>query len=144
MRMLFREGVGRIELVGSASQKDGIERLASQFSSGVSCSPGTRTWESLRHLLSSADLVISNNSGIGHLASSIGVPCLVIFGGSVSPEEWAPVGYNTLTLFRETHCSPCGNPKLCSFGKKCLTSIDPLTTLEAVKGLWGEVGKMSR
>jgi ADP-heptose:LPS heptosyltransferase len=36
--------------------------------------------------------VISNNSGVAHLAAACGAPTLTIYSGSHQPQEWGPRG----------------------------------------------------
>lgn len=42
-------------------------------------------------ILHSADLVISNDTGIMHVAAGVGTPVLSLFGPT-DPEQWAPIG----------------------------------------------------
>ena len=42
-------------------------------------------------ILKSADLVISNDTGIMHVAGAVGTPVLSLFGPT-DPEQWAPIG----------------------------------------------------
>jgi ADP-heptose:LPS heptosyltransferase len=42
-------------------------------------------------ILSLARLVISNDTGIMHVAAAVGTPVLSLFGPT-DPEQWAPIG----------------------------------------------------
>jgi ADP-heptose:LPS heptosyltransferase len=42
-------------------------------------------------ILSAADLVIANDTGIMHVAAGVGVPVLSLFGPT-DPSQWAPIG----------------------------------------------------
>jgi ADP-heptose:LPS heptosyltransferase len=46
--------------------------------------------------IASADAFVGNDSGPGHLAASIGVPTISIFGSS--PENWKPLGPRTTVV----------------------------------------------
>jgi ADP-heptose:LPS heptosyltransferase len=52
-------------------------------------------------------IYLGNDSGISHLAGTIGVRTLTLFGPS-DPDQWAPRGNNVVVLRRDLACSPCG------------------------------------
>ncbi len=71
--------------------------------------------------LASAKAVISNDSGLMHLASYVGVPVIGIFGSS-SPTWTTPVGQSQV-LYNNEPCSPCFKRE-CPFGHyNCLDKI---------------------
>jgi len=85
--------------------------------------PGARTItgpldEAARHLASSA-LVITNDSGIGHLAAAVGTPVISLFGPT--PTSGAPYGSLSRPL-RPSSCPPCF--RLLSRGISCELGID--------------------
>ena len=53
-------------------------------------------------LLSQAALYIGHDSGITHLASSFGIPCIALFGPT-DPDQWAPRGSN-VSVIRGQSC----------------------------------------
>lgn len=64
------------------------------------------TLKSLIKTLENAQVVLSTDSGPGHLAAALGVPTLSLFGAT-DPQKTAPVGKNTDFLTSKTPCSPC-------------------------------------
>jgi len=85
--------------------------------------PGSRTFTgsldaAARHLAKSA-LVLSNDSGIGHLAAALGTPVVTLFGPT--PTTGAPYGPNSYPL-RTSPCPPCFHPL--SRGISCVLDID--------------------
>ena len=51
-------------------------------------------------ILERVDLLITNDSGIMHLADGVGTPTVSIFGAS-QPEIWGPMGYNHVIIYKE-------------------------------------------
>ena len=87
---------------------------------------GKTEWSELPRLFKGARVVISNNSGVAHLAAACGTPLIAIYSGAVLAEEWGPRGDNTIvTLTAEVPCSPCGYDKLeqCTHDHQCIRSI---------------------
>lgn len=67
-------------------------------------------------------LCIANNSFGAHLASSLGVQTLGVYGGHEAPDEWAPVFGNGSVIHRPVPCSPCHLPRAsdCLLNLECL------------------------
>ncbi|MFN8548332.1 MAG: glycosyltransferase family 9 protein [Candidatus Eisenbacteria bacterium] len=64
---------------------------------------------SLKALLATASLAVSNDSGPMHLASALGVPVVAIFGSSVRRLGFAPTGpRDQLIEAEDVACRPCG------------------------------------
>lgn len=61
---------------------------------------------SLASILEGVDLFVGNDSGVTHLASSLGIPTLAIFGPS-DPVLWSPLGPRVRVVTREGLCPPC-------------------------------------
>ena len=118
-----------IVLVGSANQADAAEQIRATASdpSRVTNLAGRTKWSDLPGILTSADLVICNNSGVAHYAASLGVPTLAIYSGSHQPPEWGPRGPRSRALMAQVPCSPCGYEHLpdCPHEHKCMQLITP-------------------
>ena len=81
------------------------------------------------HILSFADLVVANDSGLMHLAASLDVNLISIYGSS-SPFYTPPLMKDNHgeVLYRQIECSPCFK-KICPLpgdeNLKCLKNISP-------------------
>jgi heptosyltransferase II len=74
--------------------------------------------------LAAADVAISNDSGLLHVAAAIGTPSIGIFGPT-SPWHWAPLNPLAAVIEPETDlpCRPCHKPT-CRFGHhRCMRDI---------------------
>jgi heptosyltransferase II len=75
-------------------------------------------------LLSLARQVISNDSGLMHVASALGLPTIALFG-STSPAFTPPLGRDAEVLRLGLPCSPCFE-RQCPLGHlKCLEDLAP-------------------
>jgi ADP-heptose:LPS heptosyltransferase len=88
-------------------------------------------------VLSNTALLISGDSALLHLAASLNVPTVSLFGPS-SPAKWAPRGSQHKSLQVRFECVPCsryGHIPSCPHDVKCLKSIAPVDVLGAVLDL---------
>jgi heptosyltransferase I len=65
---------------GAASEKNAVERLKTKASSPIANFAGATCISELVALLNGAKLVVSNDTGPGHIAAALGVPVVLIFG----------------------------------------------------------------
>jgi heptosyltransferase II len=90
--------------------------------------------------LAAASVVVSNDSGLLHVAAALGTPTIGIFGPT-SPWHWAPLNplVATIQARNELPCRPCHKP-VCRFGHhRCMTEIGPDEVLAAARGAVTEV-----
>ncbi|MGH7682030.1 MAG: glycosyltransferase family 9 protein, partial [Candidatus Eiseniibacteriota bacterium] len=74
-------------------------------------------------ILAGAEAVLSNDSGVMHVAAALGRPTVAVFG-STSP-VWTSVSAPWVTnLYAAYPCSPCYR-RTCPIGYGCLRSITP-------------------
>jgi heptosyltransferase II len=80
-----------------------------------------------------ADVAISNDSGLLHVAAAIGTPSIGVFGPT-SPWHWAPLNPIAAVIEPRTEvpCRPCHKPT-CRFGHhRCMQEIPAGQVMEAV------------
>ncbi len=82
-----------------------------------------------------AALVVSNDSGLAHLAAAVGAPTVALFG-STSSSWTAPLGTRVRVVQRAPVCAPCFQ-RTCAIGTVCLTRIEVAHVLHAADALRG-------
>ena len=85
-------------LAGEVMKKIGSDRVLDLC--------GKTSLDQLMVQLKACDLLITNDSGLMHLASALGVKVVAIFG-STSPVWTGPLGKGDKVLYNKVFCSPC-------------------------------------
>ena len=120
-REKYRERVGlmsaeiQVVLGGSAAERD-LCSFVGGGAGGALNLAGRTTLGEFMSLLEGARCVVANDSGAPHLAASLGVPVVVIFG-STSPVWTSPLGERVHVVSEPVHCSPC-------FRQRCPTNLE--------------------
>jgi ADP-heptose:LPS heptosyltransferase len=89
----------------------------------------------LKALLGRCRAVVTNDSGIMHVAVGLGVPVVAIFGATVLELGFGPIGRRDVVLQRDLPCRPCGvhGARRCWMGHgRCMREIASDEVLRSV------------
>lgn len=118
-------------LVGSSKDKEiGEEIVASSNDVCRNLCGSTDLAEAIA-LLSCADLVVSNDSGLMHLAAALDRPMLALYGSS-SPQFTPPLSQQARVVKVDIQCNPCFKRE-CPLGHfECMMRLTPQQVIQYI------------
>ncbi len=123
-----------IWLIGSAKDREVAENIAALGNPAISNLCGKTSLLDAIALLSCASLVVSNDSGLMHLAAALNRPMVAIFGSS-SPEFTPPLSEQAIVARLDIACSPCFKRE-CPLGHfNCMNKLTPDILWEKIQQL---------
>jgi heptosyltransferase-2 len=119
-------------LLGSAADKPVGEEIAA--GSNVTNLCGLTSLDEAILLLSGARLVVTNDSGLMHVAAALGRPTIAIYGSS-SPGFTPPLSESARVVKLDMACSPCF-ARECPLGHfDCMMKLEPATVIREIETL---------
>ena len=123
--------------IGSANDQESGAAIES-LSDGIAINLCGRTkLADAIDLMSQADIVVSNDSGLMHVAAALQRPLIALFGSS-SPQFTPPLSKKVAILQHSVPCSPCF-ARTCRYDHMdCLTQLLPETVMASIRTLTPE------
>jgi ADP-heptose:LPS heptosyltransferase len=126
-----------IVLTGSRAERELTSQIAGMMQSSAVNLAGSTTLGAAAALASQAALVITNDTGMSHLAAAVGTPSVVIVLGSDAP-RWAPLDRaRHQTVSAAVPCRPC-EYRICPIDFPCAALVDAKHVLTAANRVLAE------
>ena len=118
----------QVALLGSAADREACAGIEATDLSGRT------TLDEAIELIAGAAFVVSNDSGLMHVAAALAVPQVALFGSS-SPEHTPPRSTRARVLWLKPECSPCF-ARQCPLGHfRCMTELKAERVLSEIGAL---------
>ena len=125
-RALFARHGQEVLLLGSGKEAALCEEIAAAAPGACRVLAGKTSLIDAMALIAASRGVVSNDSGLMHVAAAFGVPQVAVFG-STSPEHTPPLNARAAVIWLkeelQLECMPCFD-RVCRFGHtRCLTEV---------------------
>jgi len=121
----------QVWLLGSGRDMQAAREIAAAAGDACIDLAGRTTLDEAIDLLASAARVVTNDSGLMHVAAALDRPTAALFGSS-SPAYTPPLAAHARVISLHLSCSPCFQ-RTCPLGHTdCLEKLDPAMVLEAL------------
>jgi len=128
---LVAESDAQIILFGTVAETPVSSAITAAMHSAPIDLTGQTAVADLPALLSQCHLFVGNDSGAMHVASSVGLPVVAIFGPT-DPLGTAPVTPRCTIVQEKPYCSPCFLRR-CPTDHRCMTRISPSNVATAAQ-----------
>jgi heptosyltransferase-2 len=138
-RLLAQRGLD-VWVVGGPGEKQLAAEIVAAGGPGVRDFTGTDLRNGIL-AVAAADVAISNDSGLMHIAAALGTPTMGIFGPT-SPRQWAPLNGLAATVLTEAHlpCQPCHRPVCTMHDHRCMRDIRASDVVAIAESVLPEAG----
>jgi len=121
----------QVWLLGSARDAHVCAEIEARVATGVINLAGRTTLLDAVDLLAQADRVVSNDSGLMHVACALDRRVVAVFG-STSPAFTPPLGPEAVVVREDLDCSPCFKRECPLRHMRCLNDLSPQRVIEAL------------
>ena len=129
----------RVQLFGSDNDRPVCRAIREACGADTACQDlaGETSLAEAVDLLSLASAVVSNDSGLMHIAAALERPLVAVYGAT-SPEFTPPLGTRASLQVSDIDCAPCFRRE-CPLGHhRCMRDTSPETVLAKLEALLGD------
>jgi len=119
-----------IVVLGTPEERDIAGQCVSKVSGTYWNAAGETSLRQALQLVSTAHLMLCNDSGLMHVAAGLGIPTVTMFGAT-DPQRTSPSGKQVEVLYKPAVCSPCLQRECDISGHPCMVNISPESVLTA-------------
>lgn len=131
-----------VVLTGSAEEADLVHEVQQAMRMPALNLCGKTELGTLAALIAQARLMVSNDTGVSHLAAAVATPSVVVSCGS-DTARWAPLDQSRhQVLSAEVGCRPCMHQS-CPTGHECAYDVSAETVARAAVRILGDAGSPS-
>jgi heptosyltransferase-2 len=123
-----------ILLLGRPGESDKISGIAAGMRGHIHNLAGRLTLRETIIILANCRMIICNDSGLMHIASSLKIPVLAIFGPTEA-NKTSPLAEPYRLLHHGADCAPCRH-RACPTDHRCMTAVTSAEVLAAAEELW--------
>jgi ADP-heptose:LPS heptosyltransferase len=124
----------QVVLTGMADEAGIAETVKAHMNTPVIDLVGRTSLGTLAAIVRDARLVISNDTGISHVAAALEAPSVVICCGA-DPNRWQPLDAALHpVIWADTHCRPCSHVR-CPTAHECATGVSATQVIDAAIAL---------
>jgi lipopolysaccharide heptosyltransferase II len=122
-------------LIGSKGEQ-ALNRSIREQAPGTTDFTGQTSLADAVALIRRATVVVTNDSGLMHIAAALGKPAVSIFGPT-NPVQVGPYGQPKSVIRLDLPCSPCNFRLLsqCPIGHACMRELSTETVMEKVRAV---------
>jgi heptosyltransferase-2 len=122
-----------IWIMGSIKDKDIADKISNSLPNGSFANlAGKLNLVETVNVISKAKSLITNDSGLMHVASALGVPVIAIYGPT-SPSHTPPLGDKSFTVHSNIPCQPCFKKECPLKHHNCMKNIQPQEILDKLE-----------
>jgi ADP-heptose:LPS heptosyltransferase len=125
-----------VVVTGSRDERELTQAVLGAMHADAIDLTGRTSLGALAALLSTAQLLVCNDTGVSHIAAAMATPSVVICCGG-DPGRWTPLDRERhRVVYAEVPCRPCGYP-ICPIGHPCARQVRSEQVLAAATVLCG-------
>lgn len=129
-RLLKEVPNSEVRVFGDKLTKEIAAQITEGFDERVTNLAGKTTLKELISEIGALDAFLTNDSGPMHIANSLQVPLVAVFG-STNPDATGPYKFGKV-IYKKVSCSPCYK-RVCPIDFRCMKGVEAEEVLQEVK-----------